>query len=75
MGDMFVAFINYGDLDLPNTTTTDPFINTRGAVRYHPQGLPLNIASFIIGKYFLVVYKVLCRETLYMTTGYHLGRK
>lgn len=25
MGDMFVAFINYGDLDLPNPTTTDLF--------------------------------------------------
>jgi len=40
-----------------------------------PEELPLNTASFIIGKYFLVVYRILYRERLYTNVGYHLGRK
>jgi len=41
----------------------------------NPEELPLNTASFIIGKYFLVVYRILYTERLYTNVGYHLGRK
>jgi len=72
--------MNYGDKTVLYIVTNQNIENLLSpkdgvSVYIHSQGLRLNTASFIIGKYFLVVFKVLYRESMYVKTGYHLGRK
>jgi len=79
-GDVFAAFINYGRKHIPfikkmETTLIKSYTLYKTASSFALLRVTLKYSLFYYWQYFLVVFKVLYREHVYIKTGYHLGRK
>jgi hypothetical protein len=76
MRDIFNAFMNYGNrLPKKLITPVESYNRMKDEAGTEVTRVTLKYSLFYYWQYFLVVFKVLYRESLYAKTGYHLGRK